>query len=153
MRDEQNAHSILFLKIAEQCQNLRLDRHVKCSRRLVGDKQLRTRRKRHGDHDALSKSSGELMGVGAVPQFGTRDAHFSEESDYLVTGGRPAETLMTSNRFADLLAGTEEWVEERHRVLEDHRDPAAAKIFHFAFAQRCQILATEENLARNVFAW
>src|SRR5918993_5911996 len=43
VRDEQDAHSVLALKVAKQRQNLGLDRDVQGSRWLVRDQQLRTR--------------------------------------------------------------------------------------------------------------
>ena len=53
----------LALQLAQQVEDLRLDRHVERGRRLVGDQQLRLAGQRHGDHHALAHAAGELVRI------------------------------------------------------------------------------------------
>src|SRR5688500_2909523 len=46
-----------------------------------------------------------------------------------------------------LLRDAHEWVQRRHRVLEDHPDPLAADRANLVVTQREQIAAIEHNLA------
>ena len=57
-------------RVAQQGQNLRLDGDVERGCRLVGDQELRPRRERHGDHDALAQTARELVRIGRVARSG-----------------------------------------------------------------------------------
>ena len=54
----------LALQLAQQVEDLRLDRHVQRRRRLVGDQQPRARRQRHRDHHALAHAAGHFVRIG-----------------------------------------------------------------------------------------
>ena len=43
VRDQQDAHPVVVLKVTQKRQDLSLDRDVECGCRLVGDQQFRTR--------------------------------------------------------------------------------------------------------------
>src|SRR5215213_3358981 len=145
VRYEQDAHPILLLEVAQERQNLGLNRYIERSCRLVGDQQFGTRRERHGDHHALPEPSRELMRIGTVAQLRTRDADFAEEAEDLVSGSGPVESLMAADSLAYLFTCGEERIEKRHRVLEDHRDAAAAQILHFSLGHARQIQIMEED--------
>src|SRR3712207_7792710 len=53
-------------ELAQQVEDLRLDRHVEGGGRLVGDQDLGLAGDRHRDHHALAHAAGEL--VGELPQ-------------------------------------------------------------------------------------
>ncbi|MCY1502285.1 hypothetical protein D9M68_363810 [compost metagenome] len=61
--DEQHRGAFLLLQHFDQVEDLALDGDVERRRRLVGDQQLRTACKRHGDHHALAHAAGEAVRV------------------------------------------------------------------------------------------
>ena len=63
VRDQQDRHAEPLAQLAQQLEDLRLDRHVERGRRLVGDQQLRVARERHRDHHALAHAAGQLVRV------------------------------------------------------------------------------------------
>ncbi|MNP65775.1 hypothetical protein D3C76_1614000 [compost metagenome] len=54
MGDQQDRHAEFGLQLPQQIEDLRLYRYIQCSRRLVGDQQLRIAGKRNGDDDPLA---------------------------------------------------------------------------------------------------
>ena len=60
---EQHRHAEIALQLADQVQDLRLDRDVERRRRLVGDQQRRPADERHRDHGALAQPARKLEGV------------------------------------------------------------------------------------------
>src|SRR5581483_9972677 len=63
VRDEYVGQAVRALQRPQEVENLRLDRHVEARGRLVGDDELRSRRQRARDGDALPLPSGELVRV------------------------------------------------------------------------------------------
>ena len=57
MRDQHHRSALLLADALEQGDDLRLDRHIERSRRLVGDDQLRVASQGQGDHDALAHAA------------------------------------------------------------------------------------------------
>ena len=66
-------------RLLQQCQHLRLDRHVQRRRGLVGDDEVRFAHQRHGDHHPLPKPAGKLMRILAQPLFRRGDADLAEQ--------------------------------------------------------------------------
>ena len=64
--DEDQRQPELALQVAQQVEDLRLDRHVERGDRLVGDDQLRLERERARDADALALAAGELVRIAVV---------------------------------------------------------------------------------------
>ena len=64
--DEDQRQAEVALEVAQQVEDLRLDRHVERGDRLVGDDQLRLERERARDADALALAAGELVRVAVV---------------------------------------------------------------------------------------
>ena len=62
MRDEQHGHPEVALQLAEQLEDLGLDRDVERGGGLVGDQQLRLVRQRHRDHRPLAHATRERVG-------------------------------------------------------------------------------------------
>ena len=66
MGDEDDRQAELALEVAQQVEDLRLDRDVERRDRLVGDQQLGLERERAGDADPLALAAGELVRVAVV---------------------------------------------------------------------------------------
>ena len=66
VRDEDDRQPEVALEVAQQVEDLRLDRDVEGGDRLVGDDQLRLERERAGHADALPLAAGELVRVAVV---------------------------------------------------------------------------------------
>ena len=58
MGDEQHRHAMLGLQATKKIEDLGLNRDVERGRRLVGNQELGTVGKRHGDHHALPLAAG-----------------------------------------------------------------------------------------------
>jgi hypothetical protein len=63
MRDEQIGEAERFLQVAEQVEDLRLNRHVERRHRLVADHEFRADRECAGNRDTLALAAGEFMRV------------------------------------------------------------------------------------------
>ena len=68
-------------ELADQRQDLRLDRHVERRRRLVRDQQVGVARERHRDHHALAHAARELVRVVVDAPLRLRDADGVEQLD------------------------------------------------------------------------
>ena len=69
------------LQLAQQLEDLRLDRDVERGRRLVGDDERGVHHERHRDHDALAHAAGELVRILVRALRGRRDADGLEHLD------------------------------------------------------------------------
>ena len=95
----------LALELAQQVQDLGLDRHVERGRRLVGDQQLRAHRERHGDHHPLLQAARELVGIGVEARLRVGDARpRSKSSTRPARGLRGGDALVQLDRLDDLVA-------------------------------------------------
>src|SRR5699024_7691799 len=65
MADQQQRHAQASLKLLEKLEYFQLDRHVECSGRFVSDEQFGFVCQRHGNHHALSLTTGQFMGIGS----------------------------------------------------------------------------------------
>ena len=63
MADKEKGYLGLLLQVLEEVQYLRLDRHIKGRKRLIGNDQLRRNSKRPCDTYPLSLAAAELMGI------------------------------------------------------------------------------------------
>src|SRR5205823_11280269 len=63
VRDEEVSQAKLFLKIHQQVQDLRLDRHIEGGDRFIADHQLGPQSKSAGDADALALSTGKAVRI------------------------------------------------------------------------------------------
>ena len=57
VRDQEHRHAELALKVADELQNLRLDRDVERRGRLIGDQERRPADEGRGDHGALAQAA------------------------------------------------------------------------------------------------
>ena len=145
--DEQHRHLVLALELGDEIQDLLLDRDVERGGGLVGDQQLRLARDRHRDHHALLLTSGHLRRVGVDAKRRIRNADLREQLDGALASGAPAQAQVQTQRLLELEADGEHRVERRHRLLEDHRDVAAAKRLQLGPAQADEVAPAVDDLA------
>ena len=123
--DQYHAHLPVRLQVGDQFQDLRLDSHVQCRGRLVGDQHVGVQRERHRQHDPLPHAAGELVRVVLDPlaRGGDPDPveHFGRAAHRL-PAGQAAVHLET---LGDLPADRLHRVQRGQRVLEHHGDPVA----------------------------
>jgi hypothetical protein len=145
VRDEDHRGAELPLKLAHELQDLRLDGDVEGGRRLVGDQDLRPAGERHADHHALAHAAREFVRVLPQPARRIGDPHRVEhvarEPQRLAVAG----ALVDADGLAHLRADRHDRVEGGHRLLEDHRDVAAADPAHRGFGQRHEVAAVEQD--------
>ncbi len=145
--DEDDSGADAVLEIPHQVEDLRLDGHVQCRGRFVGDQQLRIACKRHGDHHALPHATRKLMRIFAQPPARLRDADKGEHLDRTRLRRLPVKALMQAQRLAELAADGKHGVKARHRLLEDHADLVAANAAHLALGKFQEVLALEADRA------
>ncbi len=152
VRDQQDRGAEPRAQVGQQIKNLRLDRDVERRRGLVGDHEIGLTGQRHRDHHPLPHSAGELVRILVEPALGVGHAHEPEHLQGPGPGGRRGDVAMQRHRLGDLGADREHGIQARHRLLEDHPDPAAADLPQGRLRQRHEIVgaavAVEENSAR-----
>ena len=113
-------------QLADQRQDLRLDRDVERRRRLVGDQQVGVARERHRDHRALAHAARELVRVVVDAPLRARGCRRRRAARSRgACASRLRDLLVRPHLLGDLPADAVDRVERRHRVLEDHRDLAS----------------------------
>ena len=147
VRDQDQRRVPLDDQLAEQAENLRLDRDVERGRRLVGDQQLRLAGERHRDHCPLAHPAGELVRVVLQAHLRARDPDPVEQLAGAALGLLLAHVEVRLERLADLPADGQHRVQARHRVLEDHRDVLAADRAKLLVGEPDQVAALEVRRA------
>ena len=148
VRDEDDRGAEIALQPAQQREDLRLDRDVERSRRLVGDQQIGVARERHGDHRALPHAARELVRVVVGAHGGAGDADGVEQFDRTLVRLRLRHGLVRPHLLGDLPADAIDRVERRHRVLEDHRDLRSPHAPHLVGRELEEIAPLVDHLAR-----
>ena len=122
------------LRGLEHLEDLRLDRHVERGRRLVGDQHASgcsPSPSRSSPAGACRPRTRAGTGRSAARGSGRRRGRAARSS-----ASRAASSFMLGivrrERLVDLVADREHRVQRRHRVLEDHRDLAAAELAELA---------------------
>ena len=129
---DQQHRGLLALHLQNQVEDLGLNGDVERGGRFVGDNQLRLEHERHGNHDALSHATGELMGIGTHPLGRVANAHLAQPLLGHLMGRAVADAVVQLDCFDQLSSDTVEWREGRHRFLEDHADRPPADGAHLA---------------------
>ena len=145
--DENNGHAEFGAHFFHQFENLRLDGHIKCRGRFVGDDEVGFGNQGHGDHDALTHSAGEFVRIHSHALFRVGNSHVGEHGQGAFAGVGAADFFVDQQRFHQLLFDTQERIQASHRVLENHRDAAAAKLVELPVRNGEQIDAVENGLA------
>src|SRR5207237_1290402 len=70
----------------------------------------------------------QLMGIRVQPFGGIGDAHFLKQLEGSLASLAARHSEVGQNAFRDLVADREHRIETRHRVLEDHPDPASPNL-------------------------
>ncbi len=133
--DEHHRHAVAGLQALDEVEDLGLGGDVEGGGRLVGDEDQRIAGKRHGDHHALAHAAGELEGVAVDRGLGVRDLDLGQQFEHAgaALGGGHLEVDL--QRLADLEADAVDRRQRGHRLLEDHRDLAAADVADGAAAR------------------
>ncbi len=128
-----------------QLEDLRLDGNVERGGRLVGDDELGIAGEPDRDHHALAHAAGELMRILFQPPRAVGDADELQQFERTRLGLCVCHLQVDEQRLHDLLADREHRVERGHRLLEDHRDVAAADRAHLVGGQFEQVAAFEQH--------
>ena len=146
MGDVNGGELEFLLKIADQRDDLRLDRNVQSGRRFVADEDLRVAGERDRDDDTLTHAAGILERVLVEAVGGVLDADALHELDGLLLRLGAGNALVLFNDLGDLRADRADRVQGRHRVLEDRGDLRAADAFPvFVGLELGEILALEHD--------
>ena len=122
MGDVDDGHAQLFLQIADELQDLRLDGHIQCGGRLVADQDLRAAGRCNGDDDTLAHTAGKLVRILLIAALRVGDADLAQHLDGSLLGGFAFQALVMLDALLDLLADLLQRVQAGHRVLHDHGD-------------------------------
>ena len=140
----------LALQALDEVEDLRLHGDVERGRRLVGDQQLGVVDERHRDHHALAHAAGELVRIGVHAPARLGDADQPEHLDRAIERLRLGDVAVGLDGLHQLVADLVEGMQRRQRVLEDHRDVVAAQPAHVLVGGRQQVLAVEDDRARDL---
>ncbi len=90
MRDEQVRDGQFLLQIEQQVQHLRLDRHVECGDRFIGDDQSRIEHQRTRHGDALALTAGKHVRIPPVVLAAQSDLGHDRQRLFAPLGRRAA---------------------------------------------------------------
>ena len=148
MRDQDGRHAAPFGQFDDQVHHRLLRRDVEAGGRLVRDQELRIAGQRQRDHDALAHAAGEFERIGMIALARTRDLDLLQRLDRLLAAIADLRLLhVLAQHVLDLVADFADRVERRARVLEDHRDFAAAQIAHLVLGRGLDVDAGEHHRA------
>ena len=141
-RDAEPARQVLH-----QFKDLRLDRHIERGGRFVGDDELRIAGEPDRDHHALAHAAGEVMRILLEPARAVGDADELEQFEGACRRLLVVHLQMNLQGLHHLLADGQHRIERGHRLLENHRDVAAALLAHLLLGEVEQVLPFEQDLA------
>ena len=149
VRDEQDGHVLLVLKLLYKLQDLRLDRDVERRGRFVGNEQFRSTGERHGNHDPLNHAAGKLVRIVIEAGLDCWDAHSLQEPQRFGMHLTCRKIAVPSQCLGHLCADGMHRIEARHRFLEDHGDLVAADLAQCLFRHRQQFVAVKPDAPLN----
>ncbi len=121
---------------------------VEAGGRLVGDQKLRIAGERQCDHDTLAHAAGKFERIGVIALARAGDLDLLQRLDRLLAAVGHGRLLhMLAQHVLDLVADFPDRIERRARVLEDHRDFAAAQIAHLVLGRGLDVDAGEHHRA------
>ena len=150
--DHDQRHAEALLEVSQQLHDLGLGGDVERRRRLVGDQELGLCSQRDRDHHPLAHTARELVGVLTEALAGGGEADQLHQLDRAIVRRRLAHVVVQVDRLGDLRPDPEGRVERSRRVLEYHRDLAAADAPHLSLGQADQLLAFEPDRAVDLCA-
>ena len=107
-----------FLKLEQQVQDLRLDRHVEGGNCFIRNDQTRIQRERARDPDPLTLAPGESVGV--APHVFRPKTHKAKQFDNPVDPFLLVSHAVDQQRLADDVEQGHPRIQRRKRVLKDH---------------------------------
>ena len=147
VRNEQQRKMQALAHVAQQIENLALDRHVERGRWLVRDE-------KHGlccdgqrNHRALAEPSAQLMRIGAGSAVRVRNANRVEQFEDSVLGRASARETVDRQCFLNLRANRVHRIEGNHGFLEHNTDLAPADQAHLFVVEIEKIPSVEEDTA------
>ena len=152
VRDEDERRVLVGDEVSQKAEDLCLNRDVESGGGLVRDQELGLAREGHRDHGALAHAARELVRVVLEPQLGARDADAVEKLGRALLGLLLGEVEVRLEGLADLPPDGEHRVQARHRVLEDHRDVAAADLPQLGVRKLEKVAVLEHRRARGDLA-
>ncbi|CAJ0998844.1 hypothetical protein SODG_000363 [Sodalis praecaptivus] len=128
--NKHHPHAHLLLQQPNQLQDLRLNGDIQRGRGLIGNKQRRPARQRHGNHHPLAHPARKLMRVAIenIARFG--DPHQIPHMQGFLSGAAMIFALVQTQGFRYLFPDREYRIQRGHRLLKNHR--------HIRAAQRAQ---------------
>src|SRR5262249_61889173 len=126
MRDEELGHLHLVLKLPQQVDDLRPDRHVERAYRLVCDYHRGVQRERSGQPHALPLPAGQLVRV--TPGMSRRQPDYLKQIADALATLRPGSDMVHAKRLRDARADPPLRVERRCRILEDHLELGSPRV-------------------------
>jgi len=145
--DQHHGCAVIAAEPFHQLDDLRLDRHVERSRRLVGDDELGICRDRKRDDDALAHSARELMRIMINAARRRRYSNLFEKLYRSRARLRRVERQMRSDRLDQLAGDGVQRVERSQRILEHRADLPAADPAHRVVRQIVDAAAAKPHLA------
>ena len=138
-------HPELLLQILHQLQNLCLNGNVQRRRRLIRDQNVRLTRKRHRDHHALPHTARKLIRILLDPLFRLVNADKRQHLDRARLRLFSFAARVQLDRLFELRADSKDWIQTRHRVLENNRTAFSAEVPHFFFCKFGNVFPLVEN--------
>ena len=122
---------MLPLKLTEQLHDLRLDRNIKRSQRLIADEELRVHAVRPGNADSLALSAGKFMRIPAHHIL-VYSYFFQKRSDVIIHLPSAAEHIVYFQRLRDQLPYCHLAVKGCARILGYELDLPGKTLLYFA---------------------
>ena len=144
MRDEQVRQAELLLQIAQQIDDLRLNRDVQRRDRLVTEDEVGVQRERARNADTLALAAGELMRITALVI--CRQAAGLHNAGDIVVKFPSRHNAVLAHRLADDLTDRKTRRQAGIRVLEDDLN-LGAHLAQLILGQGKDVLAVEVDLA------
>ena len=147
MRDQDGRHIAAFGEFDDQVHHGLLRGDVEAGGRLIRDQKLRIAGERQCDHDALAHAAGEFERIGVIALAGAGDLDLLQRLDRLFAAVARRALHMLAQHVLDLVADFPDRIEGGARVLEDHRDFAAAEIAHLVLGRGLDVDAGKHHRA------
>ncbi len=136
------------MRLDDQIHHRLLGGDVEARRRLVRDQKLRIAGQRKRNDDALAHAARQLERIGMIALARAGDLDLLQRLDRLLAVISDLSLLhMGAQHVLNLVANLADRVQCGARVLEDHRDFAAAQVAHLVFGRSLHVDAGEHHRA------
>jgi len=141
--DEEQALTRTLPNPGQEGQDLESHRRIECGGRLVGNHQKRIKGQCHGNHDPLTHSSRELVGIGTAHRQRIGKTCRPETIEDPLTDLLPGERGMALIDLPHLGFDGQNGVQCALGLLEDHGDLLSTKCLQPAFGKGQEILSVK----------